>query len=116
MMLLYNTHHRRDHHRRTLRVTFVISLVKRGRGSDEPREFLHRKPCLRSPLVLNIERVQYAIRRPSSSISEDADDVEDALDDLIHRHNLSARIRCARSFAVFVEMAAVPRRIFRDAG
>ena len=112
MILLYSNH--LDHHRCTLRVIFVTSPVKRGR--DEPREVLHRKPWRRRPFVLNIERVQYAIRRPSSSIRDDDDNEEDALGDLIHLHNFSARIRCARSFAVFVEMAAVPRRIFRDAG
>jgi hypothetical protein len=94
-------------HSRNLRFVFVISPVKRGR--DEPLEFLQRNPCRRIPFVLNIDRVQYAIRRPSLVGA-------DARGGLIHLHNFSARIRCARSFAVFVEIDAVPFRTFRELG
>ena len=89
----------------------MISPVKRDRKT--PREFLHRNPWRRRPLLLNIERVQYAIRRPSSF---DDNDDDDARGGLIHRHNFPARIRCARSFTVFVEIDAIPRRTFRDDG
>ncbi len=99
-------------HSRNLRFVFVTSPVKRGR--IEPREFLHRNPCRRRPFVLNIERVQYAIRRPSLVGADAA--TEEERGGLIHRHNLSARIRCARSFAVFVEIDVMLRRSFRDPG
>lgn len=104
-MILWNN----SHHSRNLRVVFVISPEIRGRKT--PREFLHRNPWRRRPLLLNIERVQYAIRRPSS-----LDDDDDAPVGLIHRHNFPARIRCARSFTVFVEIDAIPRRTFRELG
>lgn len=110
-MILQNN---RRVHSRNLRFVFVTSPVKRGR--IEPREFLHRKPCRRRPFVLNIERVQYAIRRPSPDGCDDDDDDDEERGGLMHRHNLSARIRCARSFAVFVEIDVMLRRTFRDPG
>ena len=79
-----------DIHIAIVRIVFVTSEVRRA-----PRAVLHRNPCGRNPLELNIERVQYATRRPSFAtvIPGRA---------LIHLHNLPARMLWARSFTDFI--------------
>ena len=49
-------HRRRGEDKRSFLVRFVILRVKRGRTA--PVAVLHRNPCRRSPLLMNIERVQ----------------------------------------------------------
>jgi hypothetical protein len=48
-------HRRRGEDKRSFLVRFVILRVKRGRTA--PVAVLHRNPCRRSPLLMNIERV-----------------------------------------------------------
>jgi hypothetical protein len=50
--------HRRgdDEDKRSFLVRFVILRVNRGRRA--PVAVLHRNPCRRRPLLMNIERVQ----------------------------------------------------------
>ena len=98
-------HRRRGVDKRNLRVRFVILRVNRGRRA--PVDVLHRNPCRRRPLLMNIERVQYAIRRLSSSSSSAGFcvDVDAAVfGGLIQRHNFPARIRWARIFAVDIDI------------